>query len=220
MLCLYLRVVLGSELKGSVYARDFLLLNKNGESFQSNFSNYLKGIKKEGSFECCFGCASLNQVSYFKRRWGVFSERGLFLYRHHDDNAEDFVACLDLREENGRTVRAEEVPAMNEKRGGGECFWRVWLEEGEGAEKGVVMGKGGGRAEEERWSVMCKGTERGRADWLCALRGDERKDDQGGFGFGSLGGRGGEVLGENVIDGGKGEVEVDVNGAFLWKVEI
>jgi hypothetical protein len=104
----------------------------------------------------------------FKRRWGVLGSRGLFLYRSHDDDARDFVCCLDLSEEGtGGALRAER---LGEHRKGGRrksedySYWRVWIERDE-----VFMGGRG--AEEERWSVVCRGTEAACRDWMAALGG-------------------------------------------------
>ncbi|GMH81963.1 hypothetical protein TrST_g5850 [Triparma strigata] len=187
-LCRYLRGVLCSNFNNLPYLKVFLKLkNKplgggSGDGHLSNFQGYLGGIVKEGSFEVCAGCSTLETVSYFKRRYAALSKAGLFMYRHHDDSAKDHVNSLPVDVFMNGVLHAEKIQAAKRRRGREvHAHWRVWVEDGQRFGKNGYAFRHGRRGSfskvsnlvgeevDSRWSIVCRGTERMCNDWLVAV---------------------------------------------------
>ncbi|GMI17188.1 hypothetical protein TrLO_g2825 [Triparma laevis f. longispina] len=194
-LCKYLRGVLCSKMNGLPYLKIFLKLKmgerggrvggRGGGAWHhlSNFQGYLGSIVKEGSFEVCVGCSTLESVSYFKRRYAALVGGGLFMYRHHDDLAKDHVSSLVTDVFMNGVLHAERIKAGKRRKGGREeyAYWRIWVEDGfRFGQKGYVRRQGRrgsfskvgelmGEEVDSRWSCVCRGTERMCADWLEAV---------------------------------------------------
>ena len=178
-LCAYLRNLVGSEARDLRCVREFLGMvgedaggvGRSGVS--SNFETSFREegaegeILREGYVEVCVNSTGPKDVTYFKRRYAVLLERGLFLYRHHDDDWKSFTSCLD-----GGTLRVETGGGG----GKGHSFWRIWVEDGEGSEGGWG-GRGGGKyavGGEGGSSYFFRGTDRQRELWMEAMGGVKR----------------------------------------------
>jgi hypothetical protein len=227
-LCAYLRFVLSNEATQAVeYARDFLLLNAH--SFFSNFSSVHDVVMHEGSIDVCVGCSSLSDVTYFKRRWAVYGSGGFFLYRHHDDDPQDFVACLDFNVDLPGAVLKSERMLPGGKSGGKKkeehSYWRVWLHsaEGDGGMSPRMVNNRAGSLEHDvryeanakRWSIVCRGTARGCNDWMDALSGGVGSEEKN---FKKVSTNEGLEL-MKMDSGEVGEVVVGT-GEVRWKVEV
>ena len=110
-------------------------------------------------------CKDVKSATHFKRRYGVLTARGLFLYRYHDDDADAIVKRLDVTELEKGSLFGRRLPCKSKD----HVYWRLYVD---------CLNKGGYKSKEqsERLSVVCRGTERMYQLWMEAVNVSKRSD--------------------------------------------
>ncbi len=156
-LCAYLRALLSGPMSSCDEVLECLDV-----AGRSSLSARLDA-KRAAPLTVCTGAYSMEDVTYFKRRYAIVTSKAAFLYRHHDD---DFEAILDMLEDGHRGAKLRASRLFPGKgivfdgdgelvSKGKEVFWRIWLE--------------GAVGDERNFSWICKGSEAAFDKWFSAI---------------------------------------------------